>query len=160
MKTLILLIFAIPALAQTNFTVANNTVVWQKVYQDTTSFNQYYAFLKHNHFTVTADGEFIDFSKDFTTQEFKPYGYRAMEFPTLFYDGYIKGNVEFKDGKYRVTINQIIFKDALTLETYNPIEDWFIKNGTLKTSNMHTKVLTTMDAYFLNQFTYQTPDGW
>lgn len=172
MKKLII-IFLLPLVSfSQHFKVENNIVLWQKVYTDSTnlqSIKNYLITHSDSFKEVKENNDKLLFLKEFESLQLKPYGYKAMSFPTYMgNNGSFSGYIEFKDGKYRVTINNLMVKTIriVALEVTDQYDEDNIstyildENGNINYSKSNTKALKVFDTYFTQLFTIKEKEDW
>lgn len=121
-----------------NFLPVDNETIWQKVYETTLNFKQ----ITNN---IKSSGLFENFEigENKVTGNIKPIdadfkgaGYGEMVTPMFIARSFFAGFViiDFKDGKYRVTLKKIVlthkYNDTLTEQgEKSSIESWSLKKG-------------------------------
>ena len=174
--TLTLLIAAFGALAQeapntaaSNFSVVNNSIVWQKVFTSSLTYNE---LLK----SVIASGVFekIDTighqiagqSKQFD-MDYKGAGFSSS--PIYIRDSHFRWHttIECKDGRYRVTVRNIEMEQSYSNPMFKQgqkdyLDNLFVKNGQIKGSlGSWPKSDKIIDYTFTKLFTFtKQTDNW
>jgi hypothetical protein len=121
-----------------NFLLVDNETIWQKVYDTTLNFNQLTDNIKNSglfeNFEI-GENKVMGNIKPIGA-DFKGAGYGEMVTPIYiarsFFDGFVI--IDFKDGKYRVTLKKIVltqkYNDTLTEQgEKSSIEPWSLKKG-------------------------------
>ena len=145
--------------AQHNFIVKNNNLKWQLVVNDTTTISSKNIYLKHQGFTTTTADGVIEFEKQFTLDDLKPFGYSWSSYPTYMQPGYYNGIIEFKDGKYRITITNInVFYQPTN--THDNLGDFVVKKSSINAKKHHLKALQTFNDYFTELLTTTKVSDW
>jgi len=149
-----------------NFDPSDNQIIWQKVYTTTLNFKQ----LTDN---INSSGLFTNLNIEENTitghiknidADFKGAGYSEMATPMYisrsFIDGFI--SIDFKDGKYRVTLKNIFlnqkYNDALTKQgEKSTLETWSLKKGKNEFKDAFTKSPSKiLDYTFSRKFDFTT----
>jgi hypothetical protein len=141
--------------AQNNFTHIKEVLTWETVYNNNVSISDLNLYLKTQGFNCTISGTLIEFDKGYGIENLKPYGYTFGGFPTYMNDGFYKGYIEFKEGRYRVTIPSIKIINTLDTSLNFELETWIYRKDKMRMPEASLKVLTTFDAYFTELFTYK-----
>ena len=147
-----------------NFLPVGNETIWQKVYETTLNFKQ----ITEN---IKSSGLFVNFEigENKVTGKTKPIdadfkgaGYGEMVTPMFvarsFFDGFII--IDFKEGKYRVTLKKIIltqkYNDTLTEQgEKSSIESWSLKKGKNEFKDAFTKTPSKiLDYTFSKRFDF------
>jgi hypothetical protein len=165
MKT-VLYFFIVPALciAQHDFTAANGRITWARVFNESVTVENLGSYLlkefPHETVQLTAENSITgntSFAAVFTDRAAWPFYYNP---PVRF-----TYNVDFKDNRYRVTINNVVLKN--TDDEAVPKDDTFldkrflrVRGGDIRTNPETTKLLERLHNAFVNRFTYKEPAGW
>lgn len=116
-----------------NFGVSEaGKVYWQKVYEDARSADAVVsAILSSGSFSGITEGEgSITFHIDPRPVDVTALGYRRMSVPmyTVNYDFSGQATLQFQEGRYRVTVQDMILMDS---EGSEPIEFWAVSRGNM-----------------------------
>ena len=157
----------------TNFSPENNKIIWQKVFETEMDFNQLTEKIKESGILENieiGENKILGQTKQIDA-DFKGAGYGEMSTPMYvsrsFFDGF--AIIEFKDGKYRVTLKNIMltqqYDDGLSEEgEKTTIETFGIKKGKNEMKRAFTKSPSIiLDYTFTNTFTFKssdTNDNW
>lgn len=157
MKKLLLLLLFLPFTnySQHNFTVKNNQLVWQKVYENPVKKNTFFTQLANIKETNLLENTAIGISGTTDWYVFKiqkpPYW---ASFPISYFV-----NIEFKENKYRVTISNVAF-DGPEIITYGVKQkmDYKLNLGALDNGKLiqKKKVLSTLNqlnTHFTEKYT-------
>jgi len=159
---LILLLSPVLSFAQLeNFSIDNNNVVWQKVFNDSTSTDHLTKQLKLSGKFINVQNlnNDIEFDFEYTRDDFKIYGYTYMRGAFFISNGGVcKGIIEFKDNKYRVTITRIIVKELKPHFNEAPLSEYAVKKNQFRTEKAITESLIYFDKYFIYLFTPKNTD--
>lgn len=156
---IIAFIFALQISAQHNFIVENNNLKWQVVVTNTATINVKNIHLKQQGFTTNTSDGVIEFEKQFTLDDLKPFGYSWSSYPTYVQPGNYNGIIEFKDGKYRITITNInVFYQPTN--TYDNLSDFVVKKSSINAKKHHLKALQTFNDYFKDILTNTKVSDW
>ena len=123
-----------------NFSVSSDGMAyWQKVYDTSLDHDGLFDVIVNNgQFVDVVDGDVITFRVVRAKLDFKKYGFTRGNIPL-----YAAGSdvscfvtIQIKDGRYRVTADNIVLVENTTgglMEegTENPIETWAVKNGAI-----------------------------
>jgi hypothetical protein len=143
-----------------NFTIENREVIWQQVFETKLSFNELKYQIKNN---AIFDKLEIDSSKLFgelkqLNADYKGAGFSEGLTPIYITRSHINAfaTIEFKEGKYRVTVRKIVltqaYDDALSKQGEKTnIETYAVKNGKLAASFKKTPS-TVLNFTFNNLF--------
>ena len=155
MKTLILLLTTTICISQTNFTLDNNQIKWEKIYEG--DFSKLSDYLSNQSFTRTIEnleGE-TNYVKIKTYNEIKAFA-----------------RIDVKDDRYRVTLTEIAFMPmdiGMSVGSFSAtetapvkIDRIAIKKGAIKTKGSIGKMMQEFDTYFTEAFTIKenTKDDW
>lgn len=156
-----------------NFYPENNKIIWQKVFETELDFNQLTNQIKESGILEkieTGENKLMGQTKPIDA-DFKGAGYREMSTPMYiarsFFDGFAL--IEFKDGKYRVTLKNIMltqeYDDGLSEEgEKSTIESFGIKRGKNEMKVAFKKSPSIiLDYTFTNSFTFKKvkkDDNW
>jgi len=151
-----------------NFSIENNKVIWQKVYDTSMSFEQLSK-------SVTESGLFenlvIDENKitgqlKIISADYKGAGYYEMTTPMYvvrsFFDGFVL--IEYKDSKYRANFKNIMltqkFDDPIVKQgSKTHIEFYALKRDKQNFASLFTKSASLiLDYTFSKTFTFTMPD--
>jgi hypothetical protein len=158
MKTfnvIILLLITITAQAQ-HIEVVNNKLQWQKVYNTDLSQEEV---LKALYLKGVKSQNSAQLMVNFTTTDLEPYGFKSSKFATYIQlGGNYTATLEFKQGKYRVTVNNIMVRNLLNEEIHLDISEFMVRRGQLRTGKSHQKVKQLLEAYFTEFFKVTTND--
>ena len=151
-----------------NFFPENNKIIWQKVFETEMEFNQLVAEIKESGILQNieiGENKILGQTKPIDA-DFKGAGYGEMSTPMYvarnFFDGF--AIIEFKDGKYRVTLKNIMltqqYDDTLSEEgEKTTIETYGIKKGKNSIKKAFTKSSSIiLDYTFSNTFTFEPSD--
>ena len=166
-KIILLLLFPFCAIAQHEFKAVDSKIVWQQVFADSVSAQDY---IKHINTTlsqqipaqlntdyISGQTTYMDLIDD--KSSLSAFYRMPIKFDYL---------VEFKDHQYRVTVRNIAFK-GISVSIYGVTDDadTYIdksmirsRDGELRKNNMSQNVLTRLDIAFKKLFTHQTVAGW
>ncbi|MBR5175411.1 MAG: hypothetical protein IKW89_05720 [Bacteroidales bacterium] len=159
----IALLLSVTAFAQVdNFSVSDGKVYWQRVYPTDLSHEELLdVIVKAGTFMDILDGDVITFRIVRGKIDFKELGFSRGSLPM-----YVSGNdvscfvtVQIKDGKYRVTVDNIILTENVTAGVFkegteNQLETYALKQGEL-TSGFQKKPSKVYNGFFSNLFLFQ-----
>ncbi|WP_117881962.1 hypothetical protein [Aureibaculum luteum] len=165
MRNVTLLLLLIPFVIQSqvnsfsNFKVDKGRIVWQRIFEDSIQLQDLKRSLKLTFENVGSD--YLDFNKDFNREDLKHYGHRVGTFPMYTsLGGDLKGKIEFKESKYRVTINLIRVKTnrmvGLQLTDkydYDDLSRFVIRSDNIKINKSTKKALSMYNNFFEDLFT-------
>jgi hypothetical protein len=166
-KLIVILLLPLCALAQHDFKANNNHVEWTHVYNDTISLKDIEAQLRTN---ISHNEEINVTATSITgTTDFMPMISNTTSMAPAFKQP-VKFNyrVEFKENRYRVFINNIVFKGiAVTIYGVTNDNDTYAntslirnRDGELRKNKQAQRVFERLHESFLNTFTYNPPDKW
>lgn len=158
MRFIFFLLFSVSIFGQDfkpeHFTSENNQLKWVQIFQSKKSVNEISKIIQTQgdfETFVSAENR-VKFKLNYSTSNFKPYGYNVWKFPTyLNGDSNCNGIIEFKDGRYRVTIQKInvsVFNPVTNDMQSADISDYVIKKDKIKSKKHVTKVLSVFEQYF------------
>lgn len=163
----IMLLFSTICAAQTHdFKIENNQVIWSRVFTDTVSVQamsnhilKYFPHTRSQNITPNSIAGTTDYADLIADKKgFNGFWKQPVKF------NYI---VDFKQGKYRVLINNITFKSlevsiyGVTNSSDSMLDDSFIRNdGTFRNNKMYEKILNELHKTFMQRFTYNTDSDW
>jgi len=152
------LVVSTSAISQSNFSVKNTMLQWQLVFNDsTTTLNKQ---LKKSGFLITNQANEITFTKEFTTNDLKKYGYVKASFPSYINNGTITGIIDVKGNRYRVTITNIKVLNNAD-DNYSNLEEHVVRKDNIKQQPHHIKTLDMLNTYFISLFTISDKkDDW
>ena len=152
------------AFGQHNFITENNEIIWQGVYQSELSKEDIKDLIKKDPVLTTIAEDFVGVSVpvDLDCDQTQPIFMRnQIQFFTA---------IDFKEGKYRVTVSKIELLPSTTASLYgvettnNPIpyEDYQVKkNGELRTGKMLQNSRECLNKYLQEKFSLKEPsDDW
>ncbi len=139
-----------------HFKVENNNIVWQKVFRTEASINDVHQALQLkgdvNRLKIEEDVLFFELTFD-NKQDLHQYGYRRGSYPSyLGLGGKYSGYVQVKDGRYRVTVNNVQFIDDINGLLLDDLTANATRKGKVREGNRTRKVLNVFDAYFSDKF--------
>lgn len=151
-----------------NFSSENNKIIWQKVFKTEMDFNQLTAKVKESGIlekVEIGENKIIGQTNPIDA-DYKGAGYGEMSTPMYvarsFFDGFCM--IEFKDGKYRVTLKNIMltqkYDDGLSKEgEKSTIESFGIKKGKneIKAAFMKSPAII-LDYTFTKAFIFKSSD--
>lgn len=161
--TLFIILF-LPVLAFAhNFKTENGAIIWQKVYDTTDSvtmksFGSAIAEATHNVNTIT--GKIINSKVNYSIS-----GVKRMQIPLYMNEPFgADVLIEYKSGKYRVTVFNISFKEPedgsmLTSESSSPMGDYAL-NSSGEIRQNQQKALEVFDADLSLRFTMKSNNEW
>lgn len=168
MKKIILLILLITqniiCAQDNNFSIHENNLIWQKVYNEninqTDLIKQLQLSGKFDKTELVNNN--IDFSFKFTCEDVRPYGYKNMSDAIYFIKGGIcTGNIEFKDSKYRVTIFKFDIYEPVNGYKTRPLSDYVIKKGSFRKDPVFDRGFDYLNQHFTKSFSVKsTNDKW
>lgn len=147
-----------------NFESVSNQTIWQKVYTTELSFKELADNIKHSGFFSNLNIIESSIAGNFKTidADFKRTGFSEMNTPVYisrsFFEGFIV--IDFKDGKYRVTLKNILltqkYDDAVTEQgERSTLETWSQKNGKNEFKDAFTKIPSKiLDYTFSKKFDF------
>jgi hypothetical protein len=114
-----------------NFNVTNEgKIYWQKIFEDDGSPEAVIAsILSSGSYSGILESEsLVSFHIDYRPVDVTALGYRRMAVPiyTVNYDFSGQATIQFQEGRYRVTVQDIILADS---EGTAPIEGWAVNRG-------------------------------
>ena len=148
-----------------NFYVIDHKLVWQKWYglEDKAELNK---MLKANDFT--ADLDILKFGTSVKTKAYKLFADNLPEYAQHDYEAFL--TVDFIQGRYRVSIKQIIFPDFIEKIYYNgmrqnnsrgTLEQYILRqDGLIKRNNTNLNVLNSFDTVFSQIFDPMAGDSY
>lgn len=154
---LCLVLFSISASAQDNFTIENNKIIWQQVYESELSDAEIKTLLKSNAILSEVSGDLTGTSRPekISCAETTPIYMRDdLQYFT---------QIEVKEGRYRVTLSNFRFSPSVVVSLYNvettnntvAIEDYMQNNkNELRTGKMHTNSRDCLNRYFQEVFKF------
>jgi len=164
---LILFLFPIFVFSQDNFQAVDGNVVWQRVYKDSVSSQQY---IKHLNTTLSQEVPcklVADYTSGQTTymdiledkSSLSAFYKKAVKFSYV---------VDFQEGKYRVTVKNIAFEGIeVSIYGVNDSSDTYLdaslirsRDGELRKNNMAQHILQRLDTSFTDLFAYKDQAGW
>ena len=174
-KTIILMFLCIAFLfnlkaqeTANNFSPENNKIIWKKVFETEMDFNQLADKVKESGILKNVEireNKILGQTK-LIDADFKGAGYGEMSTPIYvarsFFDGF--AIIEFKGGKYRVTLKNIMLTQQYTavlseLGEKTTIESFGIKKGRNEMKRAFTKSPSIiLDHTFTNEFTFKLSD--
>lgn len=153
--TVIFTLFCLTISSQ-NFKVDNNLLLWQNVYNDSVKPLELENFLKIKGLNIYTENNISTFSYNFSTENLTPYGFKSGSYATYIQmGGFYSGVIEYKNNKYRVTVNKIEVKNAFDPNIVLDISEYVLKQGKIKQNKTHQKVLTLLNNYFTELFRFQ-----
>lgn len=151
-----------------NFSPENNKIIWEKVFETEMDFNQLTDKIKESgtlEKIEIGENRVLGQTKPIDA-DFKGAGYGEMSTPIYvarnFFDGFAV--IEFKDGKYRVTLKKIMltqqYEDALSTKgEKSTIESFGIKKGKNEMKGAFMKSPSIiLDYTFTNTFNFKSVD--
>lgn len=170
--TLLLIVLSINIFSQqyqhSNFISENNQLKWVKIFKDTLHKSEIIKriIIGSNFSEFKFEEDIVFFKLPYSTSNFRPYGFNYFWFPDYIEeDSYCSGIIEFKENRYRVTIQQINIKvidsRTNTLKTVNISENIIAKNK-IANNRSTNKALYLFENYFDDIFTINTSkkDEW
>lgn len=161
-KLFLLLWFSVTTLtAQENFTVDNDQISWQKVYETELSKQEIQEQLRQ-HPALSQIAENFSGTAKPTALNCEQSQAIYMRYPLQFFS-----NIEVKEGKYRVTVSRIEFipevsAEVFGIETNNnpePWEDYAVKNsGEFRSNKMVQNSMNCIDLYLTELFKFNIQD--
>lgn len=151
MKKLLLLLLLLPLLGfgQHRFTIVKENLVWEKVFPGTVTPEEMMKQIK-----LTGKCQYVDFNYDvldfcvvYTPQDLKRYGYTPPNPSFLCVGGQCTGIIEFKEGRYKVTVFKIeCYYPLDSIMTY--LNKYLVKDGKLNEPEKYEPILGYFDQYF------------
>lgn len=148
-----------------NFSVANRQITWQKIFSTELKFEELGSTLENNglFYDIIKDDNSIRFKFKDHKIDYKGFGKTLMSTPNYIAGGQYAGNgiVDYKDGKYRVTINNINYiYTSLDLSFGMSQSKFLLEDGTLKkgTDDFNKRFTTDapiFDYSFSNLFKFE-----
>jgi len=136
--------------------VVNNTLQWQKVYTTDLEEDQV---LNALYVKGAKSQNSAQLMVNFATTDLEPYGFKSAQYATYIQlGGNYTATVQFKKGKYRVTVNNIMVRNLLNEEIQLNISEFMVRRGQLKTGKAHQKVKQLLESYFTDFFKVTTND--
>ncbi len=139
-----------------NFKVENNNIVWQKVFKKDVNINHIHEalMLKGDVKNLRVSDGILFFELTFDNkQDLYQYGYRKGSYPSyLGLGGEFSGFVQVKDGRYRVTVNDVKFIDDINGLLIDDLTATATRKGKIKEGNRTQKVLNVFNDYFTDKF--------
>lgn len=159
----IALLLSVTAFAQVeNFSVSDGKVYWQRVYPTDLSHEELLdVIVNAGTFVDIQDGDVITFRVIRGIIDFNNLGFSRGTIPM-----YVSGNdvscfvtIQIKDGKYRVTVDNIILTENITAGVFkegteNQLETYAVRQGEL-TSGFQKKPSKVYNGYFSGLFLFQ-----
>ena len=150
-KLLLLLLFPLLGFSQHNFSIIKNNLVWEKVFPGSVMPEEMMKQIK-----LTGKCQFTEFNYDvvdfcitYTPDDLRRYGYRLIPDPSfLAKGGLCTGMVEFKEGRYKVTIFKLECYDPDEGMIIMPVNDFALKDGQLRDRESFERALSYYDQYF------------
>lgn len=154
-KLLLFIFFPIAALCQEPLTINNGEITWQKIYETDLSKEELKNSIKSNatlnpiaeNFSGTANAVSLDCQKTIPI-----YLEGKIQFFAL---------IEYKEGRYRVSVSNINVIPNQTMELWGvreteagkPLEDYQVRNnGEFRKNNMATNTRECIENYFVDLF--------
>lgn len=139
-----------------NFKIDRNNLIWQKVYEsqlDITALHNSLR-LQPNYTEIKLDKDIISFEFQYEgKKDLSAFGFKKGRFPSFIWPGgSCSGFIEFKDGKYRVTINKIKLIDDYNGELIMNLSDYVVKKGKLRQQRRFTKITDLYNRFFADKF--------
>ena len=139
-----------------NFKVENNNIVWQKVFRHDVSINDIHEtlMLKGDVKKLKVADGILFFELTFDNkQDLYRHGYRRGSYPSyLGLGGEYSGFVQVKDGRYRVTVNNVRFIDDINGLLIDDLTASATRKGKIREGNRTQKVLNVFNEYFTDKF--------
>ena len=160
-KLLLLLLFPLLGFGQHNFSIIKSNLVWEKVFPGTVTPEEMMKQIK-----LTGKCQYVDFNYDvldfcisYTPDDFKRYGYRNLPDPSFLSEGGIcTGMIEFKEGRYKVTVFKLECYDPVDGIVIYPVNNYVLKDGEMRDSDRYERSLSYYDQYFSYLFD-KMPEG-
>jgi hypothetical protein len=158
MKYLIFLLSPFFAIAQNDFKVEKEQVIWQKVFDNNVSSNDFDKSFKTR--TLFLNSQFSD-NQIYGITEPKTLIKYDWSMPIYAsYLTYFTYRVEFKENRYRVTVNDIT-QVVTTDKTETTLTGFILKKDqTLRTGRNHQKFLLKLHEALDKEFTYKPESKW
>ena len=166
MKTILLLLFTSLTIAQGDFKIESNKLIWQKVFDLDISKDDFIKNLKlsGNFYDIEYDS-FISTNIKEVPIDYKASGYKVANTPMYISSSNIIGDViiEFKEEKYRVTVSNIKLKGNIpnlaVHQTMVELKDYAVKNNEFKKA-FKTKHYVIFDNQIHDMFKVVALDNW
>lgn len=154
----VFLLFSSSLLAQSNFNIFQNEVIWEKVYESSIDEKEIQQFLNRSPILQPIAATF---SGNTIPKEVTCKGSQSiyMRYPVQFFT-----HIAFKEGKYKVRVSSIAFIPTTTAQVFGvetttqPMawEGFILKSsGDLKTNRLTEKSMECLDKYFLQLFNFK-----
>ncbi|QEE50073.1 hypothetical protein FUA48_10930 [Flavobacterium alkalisoli] len=161
-KLLLLLLFPLLGFGQHNFSIIKNNLVWEKVFPGTVMPEEMMKQIKLTGKCQFADFNYnvVDFCINYTSDDLKNFGYRVSPY-FLSEGGQCTGMVEFKEGRYKVTIFKLDYYDPDDIMLVLPVNGEILKDGQVRDRDAYERALSYFDQYFTYLFEkIVARDGW
>lgn len=166
-KLILLLLLPFCAVAQHDFKAIDNKVEWSHIFKQDISIEAMTQHL-HTSFNHLNDLIITDNSIQGTT-DYMPL-ITNTEYLSAGFSQPIKINyrIDFKEGRYKVTVNNIVFKGIIiTISGVGDQSDLYAdtalirtRDGELRKNKQAQKVFTRLHDAFIKEFTYKAPEKW
>lgn len=164
--TLLCCLVCIQAYAQHSFSITpERKVIWQKVYEAPINISEYHQWMFNSgqyHDIAMTDNTITCWLNE-SPIDYQKHGYDMMnDISMLVRDNNIKGfvTIQFKEGRYRVTIEQIQFIHRFDSRLYRKGEITYIEGPAINRKGVFGKMvegntLVVLDAVFSDIFEYK-----
>jgi len=155
MKLILFFFCSIYAFCQDHgFSVDNNNIVWQKVFNEARTPNDLAkSILLRGHFDfVDASDKEIHFRLNYTKLDFKAYGYNPRDSRFLTVGGACTGVILFKENSYKVIILKTELNPVTDNQSFEPLNASLLKDGKLRTTPEAVHGLGLFNSYFTDIF--------
>lgn len=166
-KIILILLLPFCAIAQHSFEANDNHVEWKQIFKDTVKVDLMQSHLQSvfNH-----EGNIIVSDQVINgTTEFMPIVTDLSDLSPAFRQPLkLNYKIEFKEGRYRVFVNNITFKGIpITIYGVTNYDHYYAdttlirtRDGELRKNKQAQRILTRMHDAFIKLFTYKAPDKW
>lgn len=164
--TLLSILLTTTAFAQHHFQITEDSkVIWQKVYETSLEFSQVQEIIfnsgKFNDIAVLNDNITCWFNE--APIDYKQAGYSTSQISMMLRDCNVKffTTVQFKEGKYRVTLEQIQFIQRFDTSFFKKGEISYLENSAIRKGTFNKMVegntLNVLDDVFRPMFEFKPP---
>ena len=174
MKKITLILFAVLSVSlsygqdSTNFSVVDNGLVWQKVYNTTLTFKQLAEQVKlsgvfeSDKLTIVENSLYGELKR--MKMDYKGAGYTKTGAPAFILSNEYSGfaAIDFKDNRYRVTFKKILMSGQINGNNYEknfPIESQFVREGMIR-SYLNKGAIKVLNYNFTKAFDFKEAAKW
>lgn len=150
-----------------NFSIYEGKMIWQKVFETDVNFDQIARSVKETGILrdIEISGSKISGQAQLIEPDFAGLGYGEMSVPIFIARNFVEcfALIEFKEGRYRVTLRNIIltqkYNDGLSKEGEKSSIEWYALNSKNEIKkSFNKKPSEILDYTFTKSFTFTQPD--